>query len=83
MKSNKLFINLLYLVITISFFSCSQLRYTNYGKPLDFLKANRISMSKTSIVKANKIEIKENNLAKINTINIDQYVEKTNLNDLT
>jgi len=40
-------------------------------------------MSKTSIVKANKIEIKENNLAKINTINIDQYVEKTNLNDLT
>ena len=47
MTSNKLFTNLLYLVITISFFSCSQLRYTNYGKPLDFLKANRISMSKT------------------------------------
>ena len=81
-KINKLFSNLLFLVITVSFFSCSQLRYTNYGKPLDFLKANRIAKAKTSIINSDKDKIKENNISKINTPNIDKYVEKSNLNNL-
>ena len=35
------------LLIIIS--SCSQLRYTDYGKPLDFLKSNRIANKKIVI----------------------------------
>ena len=35
--------------LLIIFSSCSQLRYTDYGKPLDFLKSNRVANKKIVI----------------------------------
>jgi len=73
-KINKLFSNLLLLIITVGLFSCSQLRYTNYGEPLDFLKARRIAVSNNSQIKSNKIQIAE---TKVNakSINKEEHVE--------
>ena len=32
----------LYVFLVVSVYSCSSLHYTNYGRPFDFLKAERV-----------------------------------------
>lgn len=49
------FINFLLFLTLLLFGSCGTWHYTNYGKPFDFLKAQRITKANNSFTKGNNI----------------------------
>ena len=52
-------INILILFLIV-LSSCSQLRYTDYGKPLDFLKSHRVGSKNIELDQGSEIKKNEN-----------------------